>query len=197
MALKLSRKEKLSLLEMKERQLAKICREIYELSVDGRKFNYVMHPYVLVRVLDKEHITGGGIILPDTVQNKPVYEGIVLATWKPYIERRFVKHKSPDGESGPVHFDEIEIVHKCSLEIGTRVAFPHYEGLSLNGYLDDKYYRMIREGTDQNKGPFCSVLGTITYDGDSEVLSQIKKLTAKLGSVTTSGVAISKGADVK
>ena len=67
--------------------LAKICQQIYNLSMCGRHF-IPKHPYILVRVLPKEHKTEGGIWLAETSQNKVVYEAIVLDTWRPYDEER-------------------------------------------------------------------------------------------------------------
>lgn len=177
-----------ALLEKKEKQLAKLCQEIYELAVEGRTM-IPRHPYVLVRVLPKEHKTEGGIWLADNAQNKPVYEGIVLSVWEPYQEERRVYDK--DGERIGTTF----IDHKCELEVGDRVAFPHYEGVSMQGYLDDKYYRLIREGSDQNQYPYMSVLGKLHYHGDVDIAKKIRKLTALAASITTSGFPVARGSN--
>jgi len=190
----LTKREKAEKLAKLEKQLYKITHAIYDLSVDGRLL-VPRHPYILVRVLPKEHITPGGIILPETDQNKPVYEGIVISVWKPYVEIRHVATKINGVNSSPIHTDEIKIYHECDVKPGDRVAFPHYEGIALGEYLDDKYYRLIREGTDQNNYPYCSVAGIVKYDGDKEILNQISELTKKLGSVTTSGLAVSRSGD--
>lgn len=190
---KLTLKEKNVILRNKyidklERQLFNTSMKLYELASDGRQFKSVMHPYILVRVLPKEHKTEGGIWLAETEQNKPVYEGIVLATWAPFEETRDVY----DKETGE-HLDEIVIKHKCTLNIGDRVVFPHYEGVGMHGYLDDKTYRLIREGAPQKQWAFCSVLGTIDYKGDKNVARKIRELTKTIGSITTSGVSESRG----
>jgi co-chaperonin GroES (HSP10) len=169
-----------------EKKLSSICQEIYELNIGGRRFipNY---PYCLTRVLPKEHVTEGGIILAETAQQKTVYEGIVIAVWKPYTVRRVIID-SEGGES-----DET-IYHRSSFEIGSRIAFAHFEGMSTGSYLDDKYYRLVREEVNQKDLPYCGVLGTIDYQGDAEVSKKIRVLTNKISSVTTSGVSMSRGA---
>lgn len=182
----LEKQQKKALVDKLEKQLHKLVDKIYDLSVSGRRI-IPRHPYILVRVLPKEHTTPGGLILPETDQNKPVYEGIVISTWQPYTERRAMETK--DGKSMGTYV----IYHECDVKPGDRVCFPHYEGIALGEYLDNKYYRLIREGTDQNKSPYCSVAGIIKYDGDAEILAQISELTKKLGSVTTSGVPVSRG----
>ena len=191
----MTKKERIEKISKLEKQLVKTVQSIYELNLNGRRL-IPNPPYILVRVLPKEHITEGGIILPETDQNKPVYEGIVIETWRPFIERREFVPKDPTPEFTAQYkiidkyFYEIE--HRCHLEVGQRIAFPHFEGMSTGGYLNDKYYRMVREGVNQQtKGglPFCSVLGILDYKGDEKVLAEIRKLTAKLGSITTSGVS--------
>lgn len=181
-------------LEKLERQLHRLVDKIYDLSVAGRRL-VPRHPYILVRVLPKEHITPGGIVLPETDQNKPVYEGIVLSTWAPYDEIRDKQYYRPffHPKFGEIITERTIIHHECDVKPGDRVCFPHYEGIALGEYLDDKYYRLIREGNDQNKFPYCSVAGVVKYDGDYEVLNKIRKLTKKLGSVTTSGISVSRG----
>lgn len=181
-----------ALLEKKEKQLEKLCQEIYELAVEGRTM-VPRHPYVLVRVLPKEHKTEGGIWLADNAQNKPVYEGIVLSVWKPYMETRVKELQSSDGSMCGTY--KTEIYHECELQVGDRVAFPHYEGISMNGYLDDKYYRLIREGSDQNQYPYMSVLGKLHYHGDVEISKKVKKLMTQVASITTSGMPVARGSN--
>ena len=157
-----------------EKQLSDICTELYSREPQFQP----LPPWILVRVLDKEWIKGM-IILPDTAQNKPVYEAIVLSVWKPYTETRFMKGKN--GEK-----IEYEITHSCDVKPGDRIAFPYHEGMPIT-YLDDKRYRLVREGTDQNKYPYCGVYGTINYDGDENVRRTLAALFSGVHSVTISG----------
>src|SRR6266702_3318365 len=90
----MTKKERKTLVGKLEKQLAKLCDRIYGLSVEGRRLT-PLYPYLLTRVLPKEHITPGGLVLPETDQNKILYEGIVIATWQPYDEIR--KKKLGDG----------------------------------------------------------------------------------------------------
>jgi len=168
----------------KEQQIAKLVMEIYE---EGFPKITPIHPFVLVRVLPKEHIVGS-ILLPETAQNKPVYEAIVIKTWEPYDEVRRVKHL--DGMAG---YDEVTVHHECILQPGMRIAYPHYEGIAFP-IGDDQYYKMIREGNDQNQYPYMSVLGILDYEGDIEAQTQIRKAMQKIYSITTSGVSESRGA---
>jgi co-chaperonin GroES (HSP10) len=188
---RMNNKQRVDLVASLEKQLNNTLQRIYDLTVGGRRIDPI-HPYVLVRILPKEHRTAGGLYLAETEQNKPVYEGIVIATWRPYDEIR-EKQYLDEGSGELVHEGQIVIHHECSVKPGDRVCFPHYEGIPLGAYLDDKYYRLVREGTDQNKTPYCSISGIIKYDGDQEVLQEIRRLTAKLSSVTTSGISLSRG----
>ncbi len=168
-----------------ENKLAELCEDIYLLNTNGKRI-IPLHPWILVRVLPKEHKTASGLFLPGNVANKPVYEGIVLETWQPYTETRTKGTVMRDYFSVPVS-ETIIIEHTCDLKRGDRVLFPHYEGQPLPDFLDDKYYRMIREGSDQNKTPYCSVYGTIDYQGDGEKVKELKKVMEKFGSITMSG----------
>jgi co-chaperonin GroES (HSP10) len=164
-----------------ELQLSKICQSIYELSMNGRRF-IPKSPYVLVRVLPKEHRTKGGIYIPEQSQNKPVYEGIVLDTWRPWTEYR---NKSETT---------IEIKHESVLKIGDRIAFPHSEGLPVGDWLYDRYYRLVREANETY--PYHTVLGILDYQGDVEVQTKLRELTKQLSSITFSGVSLSRGANI-
>lgn len=182
----MTRKERLALVEKLEKDLSKVCQRLYEVAVGGRLLQ-PMHPYILVRVLPKEHKTEAGIWLADTAQNKPVYEGIVLATWQPWEEEATWVL---EGKSR-----KVTKKHVCSVQVGDRVMFPHFEGLSMNEYLDDKYYRLIRESSNQYQLPYCSVAGRVSYKGDALVQFKVRELMKQLGSITTSGVNMSRGAN--
>ena len=178
-------------IEKLEKQLAEICKEIYELSMNGRRFT-PMCPYVLVRVLPKEHRTEGGIWLADTAQTKTVYEGLVLEVWKPYVEEQEVVKTNVNNNE---RYTETKYIQRyCAVEIGDRVAFPHSEGLPVGDWLDDRYYRLVREGREIHD--YHRVLGKLNYTGDVELQAKIRELTQQFASVTTSGVALSKGVDV-
>ncbi len=71
-----------------------------------------LYPAILVRVLPKEHMQGG-LWLPDTKQNKPVYEGIVLRVYPP---------KRIQLDNGKW------ITMDSGLEIGQHILFPHWSG---------------------------------------------------------------------
>src|SRR5476651_1845038 len=74
-------------IETLEGRLREACFEVYNESAGGRRFK-PMRPWVLVRVLPKEHTTPGGIILAEKEQNKIAYEGLVIEVWEPYEEIR-------------------------------------------------------------------------------------------------------------
>ena len=166
--------------EILERRLRETCYHVYEKSAGGRRFK-PMKPFVLVRVLPKEQIIGG-IVLAETAQQKTVYEGIVIEVWEPYEETRRKRIELAWGDTG---FETVFINHESKVHIGDRVAFPHWCGMPVGEYLDDKYYRFVKEE---------DLMGTLDYQGDAEISKQIRELTKKISSITTSGVSMSRGA---
>lgn len=170
-----------------EAQLKGLVMKIYDLNSGGRRF-YPRHPYVLVRVLPKEQKTDGGIWLAEASQNKPQYEGIVITTWQPYDREDKVK-----CDCGCGHYATRTVHFECSLKPGDRVVFPHYEGLPLGDWLDDRYYRVVHEGTDPAQWANCNVLGTLDYEGDEKIAAQIRELTKQMASITTSGLPMARG----
>jgi len=166
-------------IEKLEKKLAELCEEIYLLNTNGRRI-IPLHPWLLVRVLPKEHRTESGLFIPGNISNKPVYEAIVLETWQPYVEHRVVKFENGDEAMENIY-------HAPDVKVGDRVLFPHWEGQPLPDYLGEKYYRMIREGTDQNKNPYCSVYGTLNYQSDASKVKDLKDLMQQFASKTLSG----------
>ena len=82
-----------------------------------------LHDRVLVRRLDAEEKTAGGIILPDTAQEKPM-EGEILATGS--------GHKSEDGT-----------VTKLDVKKGDKVLFGKWSGTEIK--LDGKDLLIMKE----------------------------------------------------
>jgi co-chaperonin GroES (HSP10) len=149
-----------------------------------------MPPFVLVRVLPKDMVSEGGIVLPGIQQNKPVHEGIVLETYRPYTEEVKLKKTHWDGS----YEEYIGLIHRrCDLKPGQRIAYPFYEGVP-HKYLGDDYM-LIRQSADQIRYPYCQCLGIIDYEGDRKIAAKISMLMRQFYSVTTSGVAVSKGGD--
>ena len=113
-----------------------------------------MFPRILVRVLPKEQVSRGGIVLTDHEQNKPVHEGIVLRTYKPFWQ--VIRRKMEDWmvtKSPEVHLDENENVKRiwqeCEVQPGDHVLFPHMaQGITPVWPLDGGIgqYRLIEEG---------------------------------------------------
>lgn len=145
------------MLQSKEKQLAKLCQELYE---EGEQRFYPMYPWILVRVLPKETKIGS-LWLPDTQQNKPIYEGIVLETWK---------------KAGK----------QSEFKLGDRIGFPSFEGAPTN-FLDDKLYRLVREVVNYKDYPNCGIYGWIEYDGDVRIKEGLHELMKQVASVTFSG----------
>lgn len=174
-----------SRLQALEQQLRDICLEIYSL---GEERLIPMNPFILVRLIPRDKMTAGGILIPDQGQNKPVFEGIVLETYRPYVVEETLR--SEDGTSMGLKITAFE----CPLKPGDRVAFPYYEGVQKS-YLGDDY-RLIRQAADQVKFPYSQVLGILDYDGDKETAAQITQLMKKYYSVTTSGASASRGANI-
>lgn len=174
------------------RELETTIQKIYKLAFGARRI-VPIHPYVLVFVLPKEHVTESGLWLADTSQSKPVYEGLVLETWQPYFETKQIKR--PATGYMPPRIDEFVILHESDIKVGDRVLFPHYEGISLLDY-DEKYFKLIREGSDQNKFPYMSVLGVADYTGDIKYKKTLIATAKKFYSISTSGASgVSRGAN--
>ncbi len=82
-----------------------------------------LHDRVLVRRLDAEEKTAGGIILPDTAQEKPM-EGEILAAGS--------GHKSEDGKVTPL-----------DVKKGDKVLFGKWSGTEIK--LDGKDLLIMKE----------------------------------------------------
>ncbi|MEQ9488416.1 MAG: co-chaperone GroES [Alphaproteobacteria bacterium] len=82
-----------------------------------------LHDRVLVRRLDAEEKTAGGIILPDTAQEKPM-EGEVLAVGS--------GHKSEEGKVTPL-----------DVKKGDKVLFGKWSGTEIK--LDGKDLLIMKE----------------------------------------------------
>lgn len=124
------------------------------------------YPRVLIRLLPKEQISKGGIVLTDHQQNKPTHEGIVVATYKPFMktitktsrenwERRRASNliEVYDGEN----LDSEHVWMKAPVEVGDHVLFPHMDyGITPVWPLDDGKgdYRLV---------PDDQILGLVEY----------------------------------
>ncbi|MDA0713076.1 MAG: co-chaperone GroES [bacterium] len=82
-----------------------------------------LHDRVLVKRLDGEEKSKGGIIIPDSAKEKPL-EGEVIAVGKGKI--------LDNGETKPV-----------SVKVGDRVLFAKYAETEVK--LDDQSYLLLRE----------------------------------------------------
>jgi chaperonin GroES len=82
-----------------------------------------LHDRVLVRRLDAEEKTKGGIIIPDTVQEKPV-EGVVVAV-------------------GSGTRDEQGNVHPLDVKAGERILFGKWSGTEVK--IDGEDLLVIKE----------------------------------------------------
>lgn len=151
-----------------KKALLDAAKELYEAS--GRHIK-CLYPWVLVRVLPKEQMwKNSGIILPDIgtgakAQNKPVHEGIVLETWKPFWKQL----RKDSKESGQT----VTSVKKASgLTPGDHILFPSWSG-QPPGFLDDKEFRLIQEISDYNPSPVP--FAKLEYDAEP-VQSRIQAL---------------------
>jgi co-chaperonin GroES (HSP10) len=176
-----------------QQQLADLCINIY---LSGGERFIPLQPFILVRVLPKDMVSEGGIVLPNERQNKPVHEGIVLETYRPYEEEVVLTEKWTDKRGNECSEEYIGILHReCPLQVGQRIAYPHYEGVP-HKYLGDDYV-LVRQSADQIKFPYCQVLGTLDNEGDRKISNKIRDLLRQYYSVTTSGASSSRGANPK
>lgn len=90
-----------------------------------------------------------GLYLP-AVQNKTVHEGIVLATWQPFINVK--GHKK-----------------ECNLMPGDHVLFPHFSGVPIEGY-SNMLYRVIRS-EDWKENEQGGIFAKVEYDSPTPILT--------------------------
>ncbi len=82
-----------------------------------------LHDRVLIKVLDSEEKTKGGIIIPDTAKEKP-QEGEVVAVGN--------GNKTDDGK-----------IVKMDVKVGDRVLFGKWSGTEVK--IDGKEYSIMKE----------------------------------------------------
>ncbi|MFQ5355368.1 MAG: co-chaperone GroES [Mariprofundaceae bacterium] len=82
-----------------------------------------LHDRVIVRRLESEEVSSGGIIIPDTAKEKPV-QGKIIAVGK-----------GKSTESGEIR--------PLDVKSGDRVIFSKYAGTEIK--LDEEEYLMMRE----------------------------------------------------
>jgi co-chaperonin GroES (HSP10) len=113
-----------------------------------------MYPLVLVLVLRKQQMRKSGIVLAEHEQNKPMYEGIVLATWnEKWITVGTERH---NGEK----LTKTKLL-KSELTPGDHVIFHHWAGMPIHGF-DDTRFRVVRE-RDWHETQQGGIIGTIEY----------------------------------
>jgi len=133
-----------------------------------------MHPWILVRVLPREQFYKGLIHLPDgKQQNKPVHEGIVLATWQPFTQQWREKR---DGE-----WVDCERERKSDFEIGDHVTYPWAAGMDAAGW-DIRYYRLVPEHVRVHRGIDNNgiIFGKLNYPRES-VADKLNLIIARAG----------------
>jgi co-chaperonin GroES (HSP10) len=119
-------------------------------NTDSRLFT-PMYPWIFVRVLPREQKVGSIYMVEGPKQNKPMHEGIVLATWQPC--QRPVKGKLVDLTP--------------DVKPGDHVLFNHWAGLPVVGY-NDKHFRIVKErdwASDKEGG----IVGLVEPDVAPEV----------------------------
>jgi co-chaperonin GroES (HSP10) len=121
-------------LEERENEIDELVQGLYQSST--RQF-VPRYPWILCRILQKEHVTRGGIVLPATDQHKPMLEAIVLVTWRPFTQERGKVLENGRKFSRTV-------VKQSQFEPGQHVLLPHWAGLPHYG-LNDQRYRYVKE----------------------------------------------------
>ena len=160
--------------ESLEKQFSDLAQEIYE---RGERRIAPSYPWILVRVVPKEQKVGH-IIMSENAgnkeQNKPLYEAIVLKTWKPFVQ-----------DYCAFEDDSVQYHKQMTSEFipGDRVLFPHHSGLPIN-FLDERKYRLVREVTGD---PIGGAMCILHYDGDNKYKEVLDELFADAHSITMSG----------
>jgi len=105
---------------------------------------------ILIRVIPKEterqiNVGGGktlSLVLPEKNQNKPTWEGQVLAVYKPWLEQVQISCQTCNQQGTR------DIMHRPSVAVGDHVLFPHHLGApvpSMCYYWKTGDYRLIDE----------------------------------------------------
>lgn len=135
------------------------------LYLEHEKTVHPMFPKVLVRLLPREHVTKSGLWLPDGAQNKPVHEGIVLETYKPFWRYIWKTTDTYAVITANTLLDEKDAIHsiwqECAVKPGDHVVFPHMAlGITPVWPLDDGRgdYRLVPEG---------EIYGILEYEKES------------------------------
>ena len=82
-----------------------------------------LHDRVLIKVLDSEEKTSGGIIIPDTAKEKPQEGGVVAV--------------------GPGAMNEVGKIAPMDVKIGDIVLFGKWSGTEVK--IDGKEYSIMKE----------------------------------------------------
>jgi hypothetical protein len=127
------------LVQEKERELDRLAMDLYE--KHEAQFTPT-HPWVLVRVMPREQFTGL-LWLPDTKQNKPIHEGIVLTTWEPFTKHWREKH---NGE-----WIDCQAEISTDFKAGDHVTYHWSSGMPVPG-MSEKMYRLVPEHTRAHRG---------------------------------------------
>lgn len=120
------------------------------------------YPHVLIRIIPKEGISQGGILLPDK-QNKTVWEGQVLSVYTPFWKHRMGQVQCPDCSRVMEH----QVIICPDVLPGDHILFQHFEGVPVPRYDGGKGdYRLLEES---------KILAVLEYAQDS-VEEKLKKL---------------------
>jgi hypothetical protein len=134
-----------------EKQLYELAQHAY---LHYERTVQPLYPWLLLYVLPKEDQVRG-IIRPD-VQNKVMYEGIVLSTWRPRLEDVSVR------ENGTLRIETH--IRKSQMELGDHILFPHWVGLPCP-WLPEERFRMIEELKPLD--PKSEPIARLNYDLES------------------------------
>lgn len=128
------------------------------------------HPWVFVRVLPREQRIGL-IWAPEFKQNKPVHEGIVLSTWKPFKQEW--RQKENDV------WVDCERERKSDFAIGDHVTYPWAAGMPISGW-DETKYRIVPEHVREHRGIDHNgiIFGKLNYPRES-IEERLAKLIDK------------------
>lgn len=178
----------------REEELRREIRErVFELYNSAKREVIPLLGHVLVYVLPKEHMSTGGIIMPEGQQNKPVYEGIVVRTFSPVTRKSLVFDKDKNCKV------EKEYPIISDFKLGDHVLFRHYEGMPVGDILNEKQFRIIREEAIEGRMEYDSMAtfrenlekileeGRKVSDIISDLLAKFHLVRRDTKSLTTSG----------
>lgn len=159
----------------------------------------LMYPWVLVRVLPREQVQNGIVLVEK--QNKVSLEGLVISTWAPFYRAtglpsacancNFLTEQASGQEDqfamavdlgarctlcqrlviDAIYNRPVKVWTACDVQPGDHVLFPHWAGSPIP-LFDDRRYRVIKS-VDWEETKDGGIFAVIDYEEPQDALSEL------------------------